>query len=165
MNTRGLFVVAATVAALVALLAAGCGSSSSDPEVTVQTGSLSKAEFVKKAGTICETARTEFIAKYVAFFKAHESELGDKEKEQVLLSEIVESLLAPSVEGQIKQISKLGSPKPYAPEVASFLNAAQERLAEMQDDPSQLTATSTPFKGVEKAAAKVGIKGCSESFS
>jgi hypothetical protein len=162
LNTRGLFVVAATVAAL--LLAIGCGSSS-DPEVTVQTGSLSKAEFVKKADAICEAARTEFIAKYSAFFKAHESDLGNKQKEEELLSEMLETLLAPNVEGQVKQISTLGAPQAYVPEVASFLNELEKRLEEGRDEPFGLTATPYPFKKAENVAAKVGMKGCAESFS
>ena len=36
---------------------AGCGDSDGN-EVDVQTGSLSKAEFIKKADAICETSRT-----------------------------------------------------------------------------------------------------------
>jgi hypothetical protein len=165
LNTRGLFVMAAAIAAL--LLGAGCGGSS-DPEVTevtVKTGSLSKAAFVKKADAICEAARTEFVSKFTSFFKAHESALGDKQKEQVLLGEILESILTPNVEGQIKEISKLGSPKPYAPEVASFLNALQKRLGELQDDPSQVTGTPYLFKEAENIAAKAGMQGCAESFS
>jgi hypothetical protein len=161
LNTRGLFVVAATIAAL--LLATGCGGSS-DPEVTVQTGSLSKAEFVKKADTICEAARGEFLAKYESFFRAHESDFGDKKKEEAFLSDMLETLLAPNVEGQVKKISSLGAPKAYAPEVASFLNELEKRVEEGRDDPFGLTATPYPFKKAENVAAKVGMKGCAESF-
>jgi len=162
LNTRGLFIAAGIIAML--LLATGCGSSS-DPEVTVQTGSLSKAEFVKKADAICEAARSEFIAKYIPFLKAHESSLGDKQKEKELLSEMLETLLAPNVEGQVTRISTLGAPKAYAPEVTPFLNELEKRLDEGRDDPFGLTATPFPFKKAENIAAKAGMKGCAESFS
>lgn len=163
MNTRGLFVVAAAVAAL--LFAAGCGSSDSGSnEVTVQTGSLSKAEFVKKADAICEGARTEFLAQYTNFVKAHKSDIGDKQKEEELLSEVVDSYLSPSVEGQIEKISELGAPKAYAAEVASFLKALQKRVEEASDDPAAVTATPYPFKKAEDIAKKAGMQGCSESF-
>jgi hypothetical protein len=161
-----LFVVAATVAAL--FLAAGCGSSSngsSSDEVTVQTGSLSKAEFVKKADAICKAARTEFLAKYTSFFKAHEAEFGNAQDQKALLGELVETLLVPNIEGQVKQIGELGAPKAYAPEVASFLDALQKRLEEASDDPAVVTATATPFKKAEVVAAKAGMQGCAESFS
>jgi hypothetical protein len=161
-----LFVIAATVAAL--LLAAGCGSSSngsSSDEVTVQTGSLSKAEFAKKADAICKAARTEFLAKYTSFFKAHESEFGNAKEQKALLGELVETLLVPNIEGEVKQIGELGAPKAYAPEVASFLDALQKRLGEARDEPTVLTATATPFEKAERAAAKAEMQGCSESFS
>jgi len=154
----------ATVAAL--LLVAGCGSgSSSDSEVTVQTGTLSKAAFVKKADAICEAARTEFLSKFTAFFKAHESDLGDKQKEKVFFSEMLETTLAPNIEGEVEQMSELGAPKAYAPEVATFLNALQKRIDEAHEDPTGLTGTPYPFKKAEDVAAKVGMKGCAESFS
>lgn len=164
MNTRGLCVAVAIIAAL--LLAAGCGSDSSgDSEVTVQTGSLSKAEFIKKADAICEAARTEFLTKFTAFFKAHESDLGDKQKEEAFFSEMLETILGPNIEGEVEQMSTLGAPKAYAAEVASFLNALQKRIDEAHEDPTGLTGTPYPFKKAEDAAAKVGMQGCSESFS
>jgi hypothetical protein len=159
-----LFVVAATVVAL--LLAAGCGSSGSDSsEVTVQTGSLSKAEFVKKAADICKAARNEFVVKYTGFVEAHKSDLGDEQKEKELAGELIETILAPNVEGQVEQISELGAPNAYAPEAASFLNALEKRVEELEENPAGLAATPYPFKKAEDVAAKVGMKGCSESFS
>ena len=155
------FLLTAGLAAL--LLAGGCGSSDSK-EVTVQAGSLSKAEFIEKANTICKAARSEFVSKYESFFQAHKSELGSKGQEEKLLSELLETLLAPNVEGQIERISELGAPKDYAPEAAAFLNALQTRLEEAHDDPTGLTATPFPFKKAENVAAKAGLKGCAESF-
>lgn len=160
---RGFLLLAATGAALV--LAVGCGSSSGGSEVTVQTGALSKAEFIAKADAICKAARTEFIAKYTRFVTAHKSELGDEQKEKELLGEVLESLLAPNVEGQIKQIGKLGAPSDYAPEATSFLEALQTRLDEAKEDPTKLTATPFPFKQAETIAGKIGMNGCAESFS
>jgi hypothetical protein len=160
-----LFAVAATVAAL--LLAAGCGSSSGssgDGEVTVQTGSLSKAAFVKKADAICESARAQFDTTYASFVKAHTSELSDKQKEAALLGEMVNSVIPPPFEQEIAQISELGAPDGYASEVASFLNAVQKRLAELQENPAQLSASPYVFKKAEDAAKKAGLPGCAESF-
>jgi len=164
LNARG-FLLAAAIAALVLLV--GCGGGSSDSEVTVQTGTLSKAEFVEKADAICEAARKEFLAKYSSFVLAHKSVIssGDEEKEIALLSEAIDTLLTPNIEGQVEQIGGLGAPSAYAPRAASFLNALQERLDELQANPPELTATTTPFKKAEDAAEKAGMQGCAESFS
>jgi hypothetical protein len=161
LNARGFFLAAATVVAL--LLAAGCGSSGSD-EVTVQTGSLSKAAFIKKADSICEAARTEFLAKYTNFVEAHKADIGNEEKEKALLNEMFDTLLGPNVEGQIEQISELGAPSAYAPEATSFLQGLQTQLDKFNEDPTKLTATPYPFKKAEDTAAKVGMHGCAESF-
>ncbi len=166
-GTRGSFLpVAALVALLLAFVATGCGSSSSD-EVTVQTGSLSKAEFIEKADAICEAARTEFLAKYTKFLEAHKSVVNsaDEEAKSVLLSEILNSILAPNIEDQVTQISKLGVPQDFAPEVEKFLNALQGRMDKALDNPEGFTTTPTPFVQAENIARQATMNGCAESFS
>lgn len=160
MNTRGVFAAAATIGVL--LLAAGCGSSSND-EITVQTGSLSKAQFVEKADAICKAARAEFAAQYTRFVEQHRSETS-KAQQDAALKELIESVLTPNFENEIKQISELGAPKDYAPEVASFLNALQKKLDEGQKNPAELTATPYPFKKAEDVATAAGMKVCGKSF-
>jgi hypothetical protein len=162
LSTRGFFIVAAIIAAL--LLAAGCGSSS-DPEITVQAGSLSKAEFIKKADAICKAGRSEFEAKYSSLIEAHKADIGNAEKEKEILDEVLETILSPNIEGQIEQISELGAPKDYAPEVTAFLNAVQKRLDEMHENPEELTASSVPFKKAEDVAKKAGMDGCAEGLA
>jgi len=162
LSTRGVFLLLATLAALVS--AAGCGSSSSD-EVTVQTGSLSKTEFIKKADAICEAARTEFLAKYSRYVEEHKSDIVDPQKKDEVLNDILDSILAPNVEGEIVQISKLGAPKDYAPEVAAFLNALQKRLDKAQENPDGLTTTTNPFVVAENVARRAAMNGCAGSFS
>jgi hypothetical protein len=161
-NGRGTFVLVAIVTTL--LLATGCGGSGSS-EVTVQTGSLSKAKFIEKADAICKAARTEFLAKYTRFAESHKAELTDPKQQEAFLSEVLESVLGPNVEGEVKRISELGAPSNYAPEVATFLNALERRLDEAHANPSGLTATPTTFKKAEDAARRAGMYGCSESFS
>ena len=166
-SARGfLLLVAALVALLIALFATGCGSSSSD-EVEVQTGSLSKAAFIKKADAICEAARTEFLAKYSKFLETHSSVVNgaDQGAKEALLGEILESLLAPNIEGQVTQISALGAPKDFAPEVSNFLNALQARMDKALDNPASFTTTPTPFVQAENIARQATMNGCAESFS
>lgn len=161
-KARGSILLAAAVLALA--VAAGCGGSGED-EVAVQTGSLPKAKFIEKADAICEAARTEFLAKYTNFAEAHQEDITDAKKQEAVLTEVLESLLAPNVEAQVKQIGELGAPSDYVPQVETFLDALEERLDEAADDPSGLTSTPTPFKRAEDAARQAGMYGCAESFS
>ena len=160
LNARRFFSLATTLVGLA--FAVGCGSSGSD-EVTVQTGSLSKAEFIAKADAICKAARTEFLAKFEGFAKSHE--IGNKAKEEATFDELLDSLVEPNVEGEIAKISVLGASEEYAPEVEAFLSALQERLDKASEEPTNLSATPYPFKEAEDTARKAGMNGCAESFS
>jgi acetylornithine deacetylase/succinyl-diaminopimelate desuccinylase-like protein len=162
LNARGCSLLAAILAAL--LLAGGCGGSSDSKDVTVQTGSLSKAEFIAKANAICKAARTKFTVRYSQFIKQHKA-LTNKAQQEAALREAIESIITPNIEGEITHISQLGAPKAYSAEVASFLNSLQERLEEGQDDPTKLIATPYPFKAAEDIAGKAGLKVCATSFS
>jgi hypothetical protein len=145
--------------------AIGCGSSDGNA-ITVQTGSLSKAAFIKKADAICEAAREELLTKFFAFLKAHKAIAGrsDAQSSKVVATGVVNSVLTPNIEGEIEQISKLGAPEDYAPEVASFLDALDERLARAQENPTAISATTEPFKDAADVAKRSGLIGCSESF-
>lgn len=152
------------IAALTALLAAaGCGSSNG---VTVQTGSLSKAAFIKKADAICQAARTKLIAKFFDFLKTHKALASreDVHAQRVVATETVNLILVPNVEGEIKQISELGAPEDYASEVEMFLNTLQERLDKVHENPAAASATASPFKRAGDTAKQVGMIGCAESF-
>jgi len=162
-NGRFLLALFALAAAL--SVAAGCGSSSSgDDEVTIQTGSLSKAEFIEKADAACEASRTELEAKLRKYFQDHEEEVGKADKEDEFFSGMLETVIAPNFEAEIQRISSFGAPKDYAPEAAAFLNSLQRQIEEAHSDISKLEDSRFPFEESAKAAKKAGMQGCSESF-
>ncbi|MFL5901052.1 MAG: hypothetical protein ACJ75S_07620 [Solirubrobacterales bacterium] len=153
--------------ALVTLLSVvGCGGSS-DSEITVQAGALSKNEFTEKADAICRAARTEFLAKFTRFGEENKSTLlsGNSAKEEAALTKLIGSIVTPNIEGEIAKISQLGAPEAYAPQAAAFLTALQTKLEKMQDDSSEIGGTPFPFKKAEDAARRAGMYGCAESFS
>jgi hypothetical protein len=159
-STKGFLLAAA----LTLVLAVGCGGSSGSDEVSVQTGSLSKAQFISKAGAICKKTHAQLVGEYGAAIKTNQSAAGDAQKERELLGEVVETVVVPNIEGEIEQISTLGAPAAYAPEAASFLKAVHTQLDEIRANPTQLTATSFPFKDAQKIAQKAGMRVCAESF-
>lgn len=165
LSIRAFFVLAATLAVVV--VAGGCGGSdsSSANEVTVQTGSLSKAEFIKRANAICEAVRSRFLREYVAFYEQKKPKLTGA-PQGAWLSEVVEAVLLPNYEQRmIGEISVLGAPASEEQEVASFLNSLQQRLDEVHQNPAELTKSPYPFAKPARVAKKYGLTGCAGSFS
>src|SRR5262245_36451514 len=97
-KSRGFIALCAALAALLA--AAGCGGSGGGG-VTVQTGSLSEAEFASKADAICEAARSEFLAKFESYVQSHKADITDQKKQDAVLGEILETILGPNIEAQV----------------------------------------------------------------
>lgn len=150
----------------VALFSAGCGgsdSSASGGEVTVTTGSLSKAEFVKRADAICKEAREKFTREYTAFAK--KVQRTSKTAQEAASGELIEDILIPNFQKDVDEISALGAPKGDEEKVAAFLNALQQQLEEIHERPKILETTVTPLAKAEKLAKTYGLTGCAESFS
>lgn len=90
-----MLLVAATLAATVA---SGCGdeddggspSASSDSSLT--TSSLSKAEYLKKAGAACQRERADLLGEFNSYVKKHDSKGVE---EGVLLAKAVKTVLLP----------------------------------------------------------------------
>jgi len=158
---RGFVAMAALTAAV--LLAAGCGSSGD--EVKVETGSLSKAAFIAKANAICKAVRTEFTNDYVKFVKSRKAKKYDSQSTEDFLGELIETVVQPHFESEIDQISALGVPSDYAPQVESYVEAVQEEVDEAQNEPTKLTESSAPFGKAIATAEKAGLDGCAESLA
>jgi hypothetical protein len=161
LSIRGGFVLAAALAAV--LIAGGCGGSdsASGGEVTVQTGSLSKAEFIKRADAICAAARSQFTREYTAFLR-RELPKSSNSDQSALQSELVDAILIPNFGKDVDEISALGAPKGDEAAVVSFLNALQQRLDELGEKPSELN--NEMFVKPAKLAKAYGLTGCVKSL-
>lgn len=149
---------------LALVLAAGCGGSgSNEVEVSVTTGSLSKAQFISKANTLCAAARSQFNREYVAFTKAHKTPASTAAQE-AWIGEVVDTILLPSYERRIKEIGALGAPSSDEQEVSEFLDTFAQRLEEIQEEPTKLSASPYPFARAAKLAKAYGLDGCASSF-
>jgi hypothetical protein len=151
--------------AIAILLAGGCGDDESASgtngggEVTVKTGSLSKAEFVERADRLCEETENRFRREYEAFVKASVQRGGSGDPEKM-----VKTILIPSFEGLIDEISSIGAPRDDEDEVAAFLDALQRRLDELGEQPSEILEAFSPFPEPVKLANAYGMTGCAESL-
>lgn len=156
------------VAIAVAAIAAGCGSSGSggstesagSGEITVETGSLSKADFIKKANAICEANQQEFQQKLALATKNNASQSDPS----AMATEMVDEGLVPIYEGQIEQISALGAPKGDEDLVAAYLEAIQEGLESAHANPIKTVQRLTPFGKAIVRAKAYGLRVCAESL-
>ncbi|HEY7950241.1 MAG TPA: hypothetical protein VID51_05340 [Solirubrobacterales bacterium] len=172
MIIRGVFVIAATAFAL--LLAAGCGDSDDDSatgssggsteEITVDTGSLSKAAFIKKVEPICRRATEKFQTQLGKVFE----ESGDnprKPTETPLEFEFYEDDFAKIYQTQIDEISALGAPSGDEQEIAAYLEAVQKGIDEAVEDPEAFNTAFLEaqgnFKETPPLTAAYGLRGCS----
>jgi hypothetical protein len=158
------WVIASLAAGSLAI--AGCGDSSEADEITVKTGSLSKAEFVKRVDEICRVRKADTVREFRAFIE--EKGLSQKaapQDERVAAGELAKDIIAPNYEDLIDDISALGAPGGDEEEVAGFLNALQQNLEELEADPTSINDLGTPFKLATKRADKYGLKACVNSLS
>lgn len=151
--------------AVAAIVASGCGGdSSASTGVEVKTGSLSKADFVRRANTICESVRTQFLNEYTTFYKQNEPK--DESEALKVLTEATDELIVPNYEKRmVSQIASLGAPEEMVSGVTEFLETVKQQIGEFQDEPKILTRTAFPFKRSSQAAADAGLEGCAGAFS
>jgi hypothetical protein len=160
------------LSALAALfIASGCGGSNgSGGDVEVQTGSLTKAQFVEQADQICEESRARVDKNYAALLKKTTKLLkatGSKPSPEalgVLQKEAVETILLPTYEKMIDQISSLGAPASDQDQIATFLGTEQEKLEEASEEPSDPFVHVHFFTPVTKLAEAYGMTGCAGSL-
>jgi hypothetical protein len=155
---------------LLLALAAGCGSNSGNAsnsttvggESTVaatHTGSLSKAEFTKKASAICVAAHersAEEFAKYSSENNVPSSGPGLLAK----ASDVVAKIFVPVYELQIEKISALGAPGGDLQQVNSLLIAMQQGIEGAREHPLQFIRRSTAFNRASKLATAYGLPAC-----
>lgn len=175
LSIRGLLAVAAVLSAL--LFAAGCGgsdesatgssggSSGGSTEVSVETGSLSKAAFIKKANTICANTWTQFEK---GLFGAYEEAQNNPPKPTEPSPTIVyfETDFPETYEKMIDEISEVGAPAGDEEEITAFLEALQKLLNESREDPEGFNEvfleTQLSFGKANQLANAYGLNGCLE---
>ncbi len=158
MNKR-IFALLAAVAA-VALIAAGCGSSSSDTTGSETSAALSKSEFLKQGNAICAKGNEEVNEGFEEFVK--ERGLSKtKAPSKAVQEEAVEAVLIPRISDELESIRALGPPDE---EAEAVLDAAEEGLEKGEEDPIQFLQEESngPFAKANKLAREYGLTKCGE---
>lgn len=157
---------------LIALLFVwGCGgddnadrTANTGDQITVETGSLTKAAFVERADEICRARSERVEAQFNVFLKRH-ADLGSSQAEQgAAATEVVETIYLPAGEEQIDQISSLGAPAGDEQLVISILKAIRKGMEEAEDHPLRfvraLSIDYKPFAEAERLASAYGFTDC-----
>jgi len=118
------------------------------------TGSLTKAQFVKQANTICKRERPKLLAGLGAYLQKHK---GQDESSNALAA--TKAVLTPGMEAQIEAIRRLGAPRTDAKQIQAFLVLWQAE-AEEGSTLSDPRAIGQLFADAGKAARKVGLAEC-----
>jgi hypothetical protein len=169
LSNTGWFLIVATALAAV-LLVAGCGDgddssasgsaeTSESTEITVESGSLSKAQFIEKADAVCEKGRKKFerlLGDFISSAEANESSSGQQAQAKAL----VNSVFAPIYEEQIDEISSLGAPSGDEDEVEAVLKAIQQDIDKGKEDPLKYVRSENIFAGSTKPARAYGFTYC-----
>ncbi len=158
--SKRLIATAAGVLAI-ALIAAGCGSSSDNS--TDSTASLTKAEFVKQGNAICATGNKQIEAGFESFGKEHHLSENTQPTE-AQAAELAETVLVPAVTTQIEGIRALGAPSGEEDQVNAILEAAEEGVEKAEEDPNALFSSNgeNAFGEANELSREYGLTTCGE---
>ncbi|HMJ72854.1 MAG TPA: hypothetical protein VK471_05745 [Solirubrobacterales bacterium] len=146
----------------VLLLGGGCGSDSAggseSTEITVETGSLPKAQFLKRADVICGKA----LYKMRRTFQTRFIEIKDRPlaEQRAEVPRLVRRALIPAIEVQIDRLSSLGAPAGDEGEITAFLEAMVQGLAKAKEDPSGFIGNPESFAKPRRLGEAYGFASC-----
>ena len=151
--TLGLALVLVLIAAV---CVAGCGSSSSTIETTA---ALSKAEFLAKGNAVCVKGEKAQNAEVNAYVK--ENGLANKKPSAAQEAKMVETIVAPNIQGQIDGVKALAAPSSLEKQVDTAIELAEEGLEEVEANPSKAFGNGpSPFAAAGKELHAVGLTQC-----
>jgi hypothetical protein len=153
------------------LLIAGCGDDGGQDEdtsagetIAVDSSSRSKAQFIRRADTICRRRREGVEAQFAAFVKQNGGLASSRSELGLAAERVVEEIYLPAGATQIDRIKSLGVPAGDEATVATILEAIQNGLEEAGNHPVRfvraLSAEYAPFAEAERLAAAYGFKEC-----
>jgi hypothetical protein len=144
---RKLTAVNALAATLVlALVSAGCGSSSKSST----TAALSRPQFLAQGNAICERGNQSFAAADKA--------LGNQPS-RAQITTFVTSTFAPDIQSQIDDLRALAAPSADKTTVSNMLDVAQTDLNKIKSNPA-LLAGGSGFAEFAHLAHPYGLTAC-----
>lgn len=175
LSIRG-FLLAIAVTAML-LLAAGCGSSDDSADgttvaadITVETGSLSKAQFIQEAGEACKNKRAKFTRELTSFLKLagkKTAKINASNEERIgreIQTSMVQTIFLPNYEQLVSELTELGAPSGDEEQVTAFVQAMQQTVDTARSEPTEVLKQLTPFEQAIKLATAYGLTVCAENL-
>lgn len=144
---------------------AGCGSDSDGDSgagsegTTIETSSLTKAQFIKRADQICDQVSEDLLGPIYSYMKRHASK---SKSEEELTAEAVRKVVVPQVEAEIEEIRALGAPAGDEEQIEEFLIADQRSVDSLKArrQLSLVPDVDNAFKQSKTLARAYGLKSC-----
>ncbi len=165
MNSLHRTVYLAVALAIIAALLGGCGSSGDDGStdgstVAFKTSSLSKAQWIKKAGEVCTTWTTPIIEKVNAYEEKHRGKTS--REAEVVAGKAIRQEIPPLMTNLAKGIRALGAPEGDEDQISAFVVAFEGDTEKVATGPSlkSLTEFEPNYRDSAKIARQYGLTGC-----
>jgi hypothetical protein len=144
----------------IAIVAAGCGSSSGGSTDTTVT--LTKVEFVKQGDAICKKGSEQIEDEANAFAKENNIDINKPTKGEQ--EEVISGVLGPALQKQADEISALGAPDGEEEKTVAIVEALESGAEELEDNPASLLERSGtgPLDKANALANKFGFKQCGQ---
>ena len=156
MSKRLIAMLAGVVA--IAIVAAGCGSSSDDS--TGASAALTKSELIKQGDAICKKGNTAIEEEAEEF--AEEENIDTENPTKAQQEEVIVDVVAPGVRKQVEEIGDLTPPSGDEAEIEAMVTAVEEGTEELESNPSELIEGKNPLSDGSKLARTYGFTECGE---
>jgi hypothetical protein len=151
-----------------AALVAGCGggddseATANRGKITVETGSLSKAEFVEQVDGICKETKERFFKEVRAKSErvAENRRIGPETQYGIYAS-----VIDPLYHEMAEQIGALGAPTGDEKRITELVNAIPRDIDDVDANPIKAFDDGTPLSETLKLAEAYGLNGCVESLT
>jgi len=141
----------------------GCGDddggTAEGSEVTVETSSLTKAQFIDRADSICQQSEEKLekvIGNFLKSFTANPAQASVDAQAATL----VNTVMVPSYEKLIEELRALGAPSGDEQEVSAFLTSLRESLEAGEEQPLKFVQSREPFVEGVKLSKAYGFNVC-----
>lgn len=131
----------------------GANAGSSDQE----TSSGADSEFARQANTICKQASRKILVGISTTEVKDPSGEPDRQASNV---KVIETVLVPSLEEEVRKIGALEIPSENEQEVEAFLAATTQITEDAKSQPSAWSESGSPYAAAERRAAEAGIEEC-----
>lgn len=144
----------------IAIVAAGCGSSSEDSTDTVVV--LTKTEFIKQGDAICAKGSKQIEAEADEFAKDNNVDTSNPTKAEQ--EEVIETVVAPALQTQADELSALGAPNGEEDTTAAIVDALESGAEELEENPASLLESKGPgpLDEANELANEFGFKKCGQ---